>query len=40
MNYMFGDCPSLNKNNIIIKDKSIFKNKTLFQKGIVINISK
>ena len=29
---MFGVCSSLNKNNIIIKDKSIFNNKDIFQK--------
>ena len=33
MDYMFGDCPYLNKNNIIIKDKRIFNNETLFQEA-------
>ena len=29
---MFGECYSLNKNNIIIKDKGIFNNKDIFKK--------
>ena len=30
MRYMFGKCKSLNKNNIIIKDRKILDKKNLF----------
>ena len=37
MGFMFGECSSLNKNNIIFKDKRIFNNRTLFLKGNVLS---
>ena len=37
MNGMFYGCKSLNKNNIIIKDRSILNDNDLFEKNIIIN---